>query len=924
MEGIMVSAATGVMKSLLCKLTTLLQEEYKLQNSLRRDIVFLKDELSSMNALLEKLAEAETVDQQMKEWRDQVREMAYEIEDYIDKYMTRLHHEPNKPNGALEFFSKSVRKVKNFAASRGIALQIKELKSRIIEASQRHDRYKLDAMVSSASTNVVPIDPRLPVLYVEAASLVGIDGPRDDLIKLIVDDELSLKVVSVVGFGGLGKTTLANQVYQKIGRLFNCKAFVSVSQNPDIRKILWSILSQIKEGVSAIDQSSDEACLINSLRDFLKDKRCIIVIDDIWSIEAWRTIKCALLANTCGSRIIVTTRNVSIAKSCCFPRLDLAYELRTLSEADSKTLFLRRVFGSVEKCPLHLNGISTEIIKKCGGLPLAIITIDSLLTTKSDRREEWIKVRNSIGLGLEKNPDVEEMKKILSLSYNDLTIQLKTCLLYLSMYPEDYEIQMEDLVRRWIAERFVKVDCWENLFDTGKQYFNELVNRSLIQPTDINYNGQAMACRVHDMIRDLIISKADEVNFITHSGQETLTSVSQNKVRRLSIDYRGQENVKTVSSMVTAHVRSLSVFGYTDQVPPLLEFPALRMLALDRSERLEISYLHNIGKLFLLRYLRIEGSYITELPEQIGDLHCLEMLDLYGTNIRELPKSIVKLGQLKMLLVDGVKLPHSVGNMQGLEELSCVTVDDSTSINLLQELGSLTRLRTLGLKLCISNSPGYKTITTYVHELVSSLGKLGSTRLQRLFVKTGGRLVDMPLDSWHPPPHLLQELSTSDLCLCQIPEWMASMANLTCLQISVNQVRQETLVILGGLPALLSLTLNSPQNAEPKQRLTVWSNTFRCLKRFLLYCEVGLLIFEAGAMPKLKALEFQVVACEARSARRTPDLGICHLSALSDLCIWMDCMGANADEGVHELQDAIRNAARLLPNRPTPYFHRLY
>jgi hypothetical protein len=173
MEGIMVSAATGVMKSLLCKLTTLLREEYKMQSNLRRDIAFLKDELSSMNALLEKLAEAETVDQQMKEWRDQVREMAYEIEDYIDKYMTRLCHESDSTNGAMDFFSKIVRRVKNFPANREIAVQIKELKSRIIEASQRHDRYKLDAIVCSASTNVVPIDPRLPVLYSEAPSLVG-------------------------------------------------------------------------------------------------------------------------------------------------------------------------------------------------------------------------------------------------------------------------------------------------------------------------------------------------------------------------------------------------------------------------------------------------------------------------------------------------------------------------------------------------------------------------------------------------------------------------------------------------------------------------------------------------------------------------------------------------------------------------------
>ncbi|VAI91130.1 unnamed protein product [Triticum turgidum subsp. durum] len=347
MEGILVSAATGVLKSLLCKLAALLEGEYRMHKGLRRDIAFLKDELSSMNALLEKLAEAEALDTQLKEWRDQVREMAYEIEDYIDKYMNHhTHRDPDKPNAVMELFWKGVSKVKNFGAHHEMAVQIKELKSRIIEASQRRDRYKLDAMVCSASSNAVRTDPRLPALFVEGASLVGIEGPKDELIKLVTDEEVSLKVISLIGFGGSGKTTLANQVYQKTGKLFNCQAFVSVSQNPDIRKILRSVLSQIRKEDSPISRSSDEEWLINSMRDFLKDKRYLIVIDDIWSIQAWKTIKCALLENSCGSRIIVTTRNASVAKSCCFPRLDLAYELRPLTEADSKILFFTRVFGS--------------------------------------------------------------------------------------------------------------------------------------------------------------------------------------------------------------------------------------------------------------------------------------------------------------------------------------------------------------------------------------------------------------------------------------------------------------------------------------------------------------------------------------------------------------------------------------------------
>lgn len=245
----------------------------------------------------------------------------------------------------------------------------------------------------------------------------------------------------------------------------------------------------VKKEDYAITKQSDEESLINALRSFLKDKRYIIVVDDIWSIQAWKTIKCALPENSFCSRIIVTTRNISVAKSCCSPYHDFAYKVRLLSEADSETLFYRRVFGSEDKCPLHLKEVSTEIIKKCGGLPLAIITIGSLLSTKSDTREECITVRNSIGLGLEKNPDVEEMRAILSLSYSDLPLHLKTCLLYLAIYPKDYEIQMEDLVRRWIAEGFLKVEGRRNLMDVGKLYFNELINRSMIQPLDISYNG---------------------------------------------------------------------------------------------------------------------------------------------------------------------------------------------------------------------------------------------------------------------------------------------------------------------------------------------------------------------------------------------------------------------------------------------------
>ena len=452
----------------------------------------------------------------------------------------------------------------------------------------------------------------------------------------------------------------------------------------------------------------------------------------------------------------MTTRIATVAKSCCSPHHDLVYELRPLSEGDSKSLFFRRVFGSEDKCPLQLKEVSTKIIRKCGGLPLAIITMSSLLTTKSHAREEWLIVLNSIGLGLEKNSDVEEMKKILSLSYNDLPLHLRTCLLYLSMFPEDCEIQRDRLVSRWIAEGFVKVDGGRNLMEEGECYFNELINRSMIQPIDIRYDGRVGACRVHDMILDLIISKAVEENFITSVGDQ-----ENCKIRRLSLDYRGEENVIVMSSMVTAHVRSLGIFGYSVQMPSISDLHALRVLDITTTGTLENCNLRNIGKLFQLRYLRIEADSITNLPEQIGELQYLETLDVRRTGIRELPASIVKLRRLKRLLIDRLKLPDGVGNMQALEELSRVAVNDESSINSLQELSNLTKLRTLLLVWRVGGSHR----DTYADILASSLGKLCSSNLRCLHVFKGvhGSTEGFRLDSWSSPAHLLRELDVEEL-----------------------------------------------------------------------------------------------------------------------------------------------------------------
>jgi hypothetical protein len=270
MVGAMVSVSTGVISTLLPKLSTLIEGEYRLQKGVKAKIAFLKNELSSMQTLLEKLANnEERLDGQLKDWRRKVRELSYDIEDCIDLFM----HKMSKGGAKSSLIKKTANRIEKIWSCRKIAKLFDQLKARVEEESHRRLRYKLD---DTDFSHAVQIDPRLPALFVEAERLVGIDGPREKIIELLKNDDSRqrLKVVSIVGFGGLGKTTLANQIYQKINGQFDCSCFVPVSRNPNIAKILADML---KELGGCVDPSDDERQLIYRLRTLLQDKRYVYI-----------------------------------------------------------------------------------------------------------------------------------------------------------------------------------------------------------------------------------------------------------------------------------------------------------------------------------------------------------------------------------------------------------------------------------------------------------------------------------------------------------------------------------------------------------------------------------------------------------------------------------------------------------------------
>jgi len=275
MEGVMVSTATGAMNSLLSKLFKLLSYEFNLFSGIRKEIEFLKHELSYMNALLHKLANMEDLDIQTHVWRNKVRELSYDIEDCIDIFMHHLGNNDEKAGLVHE----ATKMFKKLWVCHRVSKQIQQLKDRVVQENERRKRYKIDE--GPSNPGAVEIDPRLPSLYAHDEQLVGVDGPRDTIIHWLIGDEVrgssqQLKILSIVGFGGLGKTTLANSVFCKIKDKFDCTAFVSVSQKPNLSKILKDILSAI--GSFMDDPDDNLQTLIDKIREHLMDKRyCALV-----------------------------------------------------------------------------------------------------------------------------------------------------------------------------------------------------------------------------------------------------------------------------------------------------------------------------------------------------------------------------------------------------------------------------------------------------------------------------------------------------------------------------------------------------------------------------------------------------------------------------------------------------------------------
>ncbi|CDP22252.1 unnamed protein product, partial [Coffea canephora] len=310
---------------LINQLSTLLSQEITLFGGLKSDVQFIKAELGSMKAFLRE-AEAKEDNSQLQEWLKQVREVAYDTEDVLDDFTFRFAC--GYKDGFCGKVGTIYNSIKNLKARHQISLEIKDIKGRVGEISTRHQRYQSlygtqERGFSSSRQANADFDIRAQSLFIDEAQLVGIDKPKAELISKILDDHSQLKVVSVVGMGGLGKTTLVKKAYDDaaVKKQFQSHAWITVSQNFQFRGIIKNLIQQlyneIRQSVPPEVESMDDIMLSEFVRDFLQERRYILVLDDVWSIDAWEAIKS------------------DVASASCLGSLDFVYKMEPLSDKES-------------------------------------------------------------------------------------------------------------------------------------------------------------------------------------------------------------------------------------------------------------------------------------------------------------------------------------------------------------------------------------------------------------------------------------------------------------------------------------------------------------------------------------------------------------------------------------------------------------
>ncbi|XP_059441791.1 putative disease resistance RPP13-like protein 1 [Corylus avellana] len=648
----------------------------ELLNSVRRDGLRKKLErwsetLKGIEAVLADADEKQHSEVAVKNWLDDLRDLAYDLEDILD-----------------EFFTETLRCKASCSGFTPRAVKVNmRLESKIEEITGRFNRMvkqKDDLKLSSENVDRRSYRTRetlAPTSVVTEAHVYGRDSDKEALLEVLVGEKCSeaqLSVIPIVGMGGMGKTTLAQLVYndEKVQRFFDLKAWACVSQDFDAVRVTKAILKSVS---SSGGDDNDLNLLQVELKEKLKGKKFLVVLDDLWNenYHDWTILRAPFEAGAPGSTIIITTRNQGVSsKTSTIP----AYSLKELSNDFCLSILAHHALG-IRDFDAHLNlkDVGEAIVGRCKGSPLAAKVLGGVLRNKLDR-DEWEKVLKSKIWGLS---EVRiEIAPAFILSYYHLPSNLKRCFAYCSILPKDYEFKEEELVLLWMAEGLIQpLEEGKQMEDLGIEYFCNLLSRSFFQQSFKDKSRFLM----HDLINDLAQWVAGDICFKMED------SVGGNNGRHPSKKARH-------SSYLTSYYDGRQKFEVFNDLTCLRTF--LPFMLSNKG----CCYLTNdvplklLPKLRRLRVLSLSGYIISELPDSVGDLKHLRFLDLSHIHgIRSLPESVATLYNLQTLILENCsrleKLPSKFGNLVNLRHLNILEANALEGMP--PQVGKLTCLQSL-------------------------------------------------------------------------------------------------------------------------------------------------------------------------------------------------------------------------------------
>ncbi|XP_042047834.1 putative late blight resistance protein homolog R1B-16 [Salvia splendens] len=579
-------------------------------------------------------------------------DVSYKAEDIIESNMVRQML--STPQGSrLTFFTPNLHRViqlLDFATEK--VVKHVEGKAHSTGLSSSHDLspHVQQTMQQLQSVKLEEVDEiKMPVAVPLSSSknnLVGVDADMLQLKDRLTNMQTKLEIIPITGMGGIGKSTLARNLYDDplIISHFYYRGWAAISQLHNMRDILLSLLRRPNEKIDDELNGCNEDELKDILYKRLFGRKYMIVLDDIWSTKFWDEIRMYLPNNNNGSRVVITTRESNVAQYVVNSK-SLHHNLQLLNKAASWDLLRQTVFGE-EDCPLELQGIGTMIATECEGLPLAIHVIGGLLSKVERSKDVWEQISTDVKASIVKSD--ERFSNILSLSYNNLPIYLKPCLLYMGAFPEDNEIKGSRLISLWIAEGFVKSNGDKSLEEEAKDYLKLLVERNLLLVTRKKSNWKAMSYSIHDLLRDLCIRKANEEKF----------SHVKDSMRRVSVESSCEMDDVCASPQLMSLARSFICTSDKINISPV--FGILRLVrALDVMGMLLEKFPKEILQLVNLRYLAINCS--SGLPDEISRLHNLhtlicphfmpyvpsELWEMYELRHIRFKRTIMKFGKIK-------------------------------------------------------------------------------------------------------------------------------------------------------------------------------------------------------------------------------------------------------------------------------------